>query len=439
MAAVPEGHHVLTGLTAMENLAVAARGKSKSEARRQVEPVLEVLPELIDVLDRKGGDLSGGQQQMLSIGQALVCEPDVLLIDELSLGLAPIIVSRLLDALVTRRSGRHVGAFDRAVHRASVGNRCDGTRDQQWSPDLQRRRRDPATQPINHRGRVSHRPGDNPEGVGMTKTVPIDEYISDEFYPGFGAGQARAPWAVEPLSPFQSGDEERFWLLDFHYPQGMVPLGFIFPEDGILWATQLAAHALPLPTGKGLAVRMVGPHVYSGQVEISSRWEVDERSQRVARNLPAFLERFEQTWADRVVELESGLRYFESNDRSLDSPETIGQYFSDAQVFFRRAWEIHFEMMYPLLATYVGFHGLCTQLGLDPSQISTFLQGTDSKDHGGRSPALAPHSFGTSARAAGPVRRAHGRGPVSRHARQRARPLRDLARQLRRISQPPRL
>ena len=82
---------------------------------------------------------------------------------------------------------------------------------------------------------------------------------------------AHAPWVAERLSTFRRGDEQRFWLLDFHYPRGMVPLGYIFPEDGICWGTQLAAEALPLPPSRGLAVRMAGPHIYSGQVDVTSR------------------------------------------------------------------------------------------------------------------------------------------------------------------------
>jgi pyruvate,water dikinase len=213
----------------------------------------------------------------------------------------------------------------------------------------------------------------------MPDFVPIDDYVTDEWYPGFTPAGAHSPWATEPLSTFRPGDEERFWLLDFHYPRGMVPLGYIFPEDGILWGTQVAAQALPLPPSKGLAVRMAGPHIYSGQVDVRSDWELQARGARIARNLPRFLQCFPETWAERVVELEAGLAHFERNDHKLDSPEHIGAYFADAQVFFRRAWEIHFEMMYPLLATYVGFYGLCKQLKLDPGEISKFLQGYDTK------------------------------------------------------------
>ena len=213
----------------------------------------------------------------------------------------------------------------------------------------------------------------------MTDLIPVDEFIASEWYPGFSVADARAPWAAERLSTFRPGDEERFWLLDFHYPNGMVPLGYVFVEDGILWATQQAAQALPLPSSKGLAVRMAGPHIYTGQVDVTSDWEMRARGERLATNLPHFLASFARLWADRVVELESGLRYFEHGYGPLDSPGRIGRYFADAQAFFRRAWEIHFEIMYPLLAVYVGFYGLCQELRLDPAEIAKFLQGEDTK------------------------------------------------------------
>jgi phosphohistidine swiveling domain-containing protein len=213
----------------------------------------------------------------------------------------------------------------------------------------------------------------------MPDFIPIDEFVSDEWYPGFPQTNAHAPWVAEGLSTFQPGDEQRFWLLDFHYPRGMVPLGYIFPEDGICWGTQLAAELLPLPPSRGLVARMAGPHIYSGQVDVGSSWQLQSRAERIARNLPGFLANFPTIWADRVVELEGGLAHFETDDHALDSLAEIGTYFADAQAFFKRAWEIHFEMMYPLLAAYVGFYGLCQQLGLDPGEISKFLQGHDTK------------------------------------------------------------
>jgi branched-chain amino acid transport system ATP-binding protein len=99
VAAVPEGHRVLTELTVHENLQAAAAMHSKSEVAAAVAGALDVFPELAERLGQRACTLSGGQQQMVSLAQALVSKPKFLLADELSLGLAPLVVKRLVRAL----------------------------------------------------------------------------------------------------------------------------------------------------------------------------------------------------------------------------------------------------------------------------------------------------------------------------------------------------
>jgi branched-chain amino acid transport system ATP-binding protein len=99
VAAVPEGHRVLTGLTVRENLEAAGSMLSRVEMHRSVDEALELFPELTKRLTQRAGTLSGGQQQMVALGQALVCRPQFLLADELSLGLAPLVVKRLAGAI----------------------------------------------------------------------------------------------------------------------------------------------------------------------------------------------------------------------------------------------------------------------------------------------------------------------------------------------------
>lgn len=99
LAAVPEGHRVLTQLSVHDNLHAAGSMHSRSDAGDAIEEALEIFPELRERFGQLAGTLSGGQQQMLALAQALVSRPKFLIADELSLGLAPVIVSRLVEAL----------------------------------------------------------------------------------------------------------------------------------------------------------------------------------------------------------------------------------------------------------------------------------------------------------------------------------------------------
>jgi len=100
LAAVPEGHRVLSGLTVHDNLLAAGFGHSAAEAVRAVGDVYDIFPELNERRGQPAGSMSGGQQQMLALGQALVARPKFILADEMSLGLAPLIVKRLMGVIV---------------------------------------------------------------------------------------------------------------------------------------------------------------------------------------------------------------------------------------------------------------------------------------------------------------------------------------------------
>jgi branched-chain amino acid transport system ATP-binding protein len=99
VAVVPEGHRVLSKLTVRENLEVAALHLPSRQAALAVDAAIEIFPELKPHLGMAAGNLSGGQKQMVAISQALAAQPKILLIDELSLGLAPLVIKRLVEAL----------------------------------------------------------------------------------------------------------------------------------------------------------------------------------------------------------------------------------------------------------------------------------------------------------------------------------------------------
>jgi branched-chain amino acid transport system ATP-binding protein len=99
ISVVPEGRRLLRSLSVADNLKVATFGNKGSGAEAMAN-TLALFPELEKRLDQPASALSGGEQQMLVLAQALVSNPKVLLVDELSLGLAPIIVKRLVPTLV---------------------------------------------------------------------------------------------------------------------------------------------------------------------------------------------------------------------------------------------------------------------------------------------------------------------------------------------------
>ena len=93
---VPERDKVFPNLTVAENLTVASSHRANAAERRQLEAlVFQFFPALADLRPRLAGLLSGGERQMLALGSAIVCKPELLLIDELSLGLAPVVVEDL--------------------------------------------------------------------------------------------------------------------------------------------------------------------------------------------------------------------------------------------------------------------------------------------------------------------------------------------------------
>jgi branched-chain amino acid transport system ATP-binding protein len=99
VATVPEGHRVLGGLSVLDNLRVAANHRPGAEVVKAIDEVLDILPELKTKLSDPGRSLSGGQKQMVAVAQALLAQPRYLIVDELSLGLAPLVVRRLADLL----------------------------------------------------------------------------------------------------------------------------------------------------------------------------------------------------------------------------------------------------------------------------------------------------------------------------------------------------
>lgn len=96
---VPEGRRIFLGLTVEENLEMGAYTRPKSEIKGSMEQVYELFPRLKERKSQIGGTLSGGEQQMLAMGRALMAKPKLIMLDEPSMGLAPLLVDLIFEII----------------------------------------------------------------------------------------------------------------------------------------------------------------------------------------------------------------------------------------------------------------------------------------------------------------------------------------------------
>ena len=103
IAIVPEGRRVFSGMTVLENLHMGGFFTDKPSFHSILDEVFELFPRLAERKEQRAGTMSGGEQQMLAIGRALMSKPRLLLLDEPSLGLAPIIIQQIFATIETLR------------------------------------------------------------------------------------------------------------------------------------------------------------------------------------------------------------------------------------------------------------------------------------------------------------------------------------------------
>ena len=99
LAHVPEGRRIFSSLTVAENLEMGAYSRADSAVRADLDRVFDLFPRLKERVTQVGGTLSGGEQQMLAIGRALMARPRLLLLDEPSMGLAPVLVEQIFETI----------------------------------------------------------------------------------------------------------------------------------------------------------------------------------------------------------------------------------------------------------------------------------------------------------------------------------------------------
>jgi branched-chain amino acid transport system ATP-binding protein len=120
IAQVPEGRRLFPGLSVMDNLTMGAYlRRDKDQIQKDLDRVFAYFPQLKDRRNQLAGKLSGGEQQMCAIGRALMSSPKVLLIDEMSLGLAPVVVDTLIEVVsALRRDGMTIVLVEQDVQAA---------------------------------------------------------------------------------------------------------------------------------------------------------------------------------------------------------------------------------------------------------------------------------------------------------------------------------
>jgi len=117
---VPEGRRIFPRLTVRENLEMGAFVcPTRAEVKEGLERVTSLFPRLKERLDQKGGTLSGGEQQMLAMGRALMMNPRILLLDEPSMGLAPVLVEQIFEIIrELNRAGTTILLVEQNAHQA---------------------------------------------------------------------------------------------------------------------------------------------------------------------------------------------------------------------------------------------------------------------------------------------------------------------------------
>jgi phosphohistidine swiveling domain-containing protein len=208
------------------------------------------------------------------------------------------------------------------------------------------------------------------------RVVPVDDFVKDELYPGYKQPFGGQPFVAGPVRPFSQADNARYWLRDsLHFSEGMVPASIATLDDAQTWGAQLGAEIVGVPPTRGSVNRLAGTHVYIGTIDVDTEWQVQARAARFGQYVTPILRDFDSYWAMRAGELQAAYDHLDNLDLAAMEPGQVWTSLKDAYAFHRRAWFIHFEVMYVLTANYLAFYALAEEIGLAGSAVSGFLSG----------------------------------------------------------------
>ena len=215
-----------------------------------------------------------------------------------------------------------------------------------------------------------------PAPTDKPRVFPVDEFVREELYPGYKQAFGSQPFVAGPVRPFSKADNDRYWLRDsLHFSEGMVPASVATLDDAQTWGAQLGAEIVGVPPTRGSVNRLAGTHVYIGTIDVDTQWQVQARAARFGQYVSPILADFGSYWAMRAGELQAAYDHLDNLDLAAMDPGQLWTALKDAYAFHRRAWFIHFEVMYVLTANYLAFYQLAEEIGLSGSQVSAFLSG----------------------------------------------------------------
>ncbi len=208
------------------------------------------------------------------------------------------------------------------------------------------------------------------------RVVPVDDFVREELYPGYKQAFGSQPFVAGPVRPFSKADNARYWLRDsLHFSEGMVPASIALLDDAQTWGAQLGAEIVGVPPTRGSVNRLAGTHVYIGTIDVDTDWQIQARAARFGEYVGPVLADFDRYWTMRAAELQAAYDHFDGLSLAAMDPGQLWTTVKDAYAFHRRAWFIHFEVMYVLTANYLAFYQLAEEIGLGGSVVSALLAG----------------------------------------------------------------